>query len=64
MRFIHQQKSIVAASLLGSLILCGAGAKEGGKPATDQIDGEALARQYCTTCHVYTEPDLLTKQSW
>lgn len=32
--------------------------------ATAQADGEILARQYCTACHEYTEPDLLTQESW
>jgi hypothetical protein len=26
--------------------------------------GEQLARQYCASCHVFPEPDLLTKQVW
>lgn len=26
--------------------------------------GEKLARQYCASCHVFPEPDLLTKQVW
>ena len=28
------------------------------------LDGEQLARQFCVTCHQYTEPDLLPKKSW
>jgi hypothetical protein len=26
--------------------------------------GEQLARQYCSTCHQYPDPDILTKRSW
>ncbi|MCZ6673680.1 MAG: VCBS repeat-containing protein [Verrucomicrobia bacterium] len=30
----------------------------------EKPDGHLLAQQYCTTCHQFTEPDLLPKQSW
>ncbi len=26
--------------------------------------GEQLARQYCSSCHLFPEPDILTKRSW
>ncbi|MFZ9213993.1 MAG: hypothetical protein ACO21S_02340, partial [Sediminibacterium sp.] len=26
--------------------------------------GEALAKQYCGSCHLYTAPDLLDKKTW
>lgn len=34
------------------------------QPGTDTSVGRDLARQYCTTCHLFTEPGLLPKQSW
>jgi hypothetical protein len=37
-----------------------------GQPTDEQvlIDGHKLAQQYCTTCHDFTEPELLPKKSW
>ena len=29
-----------------------------------ESEGEALARQYCSSCHLYTPPDLLPRQVW
>ncbi len=37
------------------------------KPAIQKInppDGEELARQYCTSCHLFPEPKLLDKKTW
>lgn len=28
------------------------------------VRGEALARQYCSACHLFPEPDLLTRSTW
>ena len=28
------------------------------------LSGEALAKQYCGSCHLYTAPDLLDKKTW
>jgi hypothetical protein len=28
------------------------------------LSGEALAKQYCGSCHIYTAPDLLDKKTW
>jgi len=30
----------------------------------DLARAEALARQYCITCHLFPEPDLLDKKTW
>lgn len=31
---------------------------------SSQSEGERLARQYCVSCHVFPEPDLLDKNTW
>ena len=31
---------------------------------TNAVTGEALAKQYCGSCHIYTAPDLLDKKTW
>ena len=31
---------------------------------TNAVTGEALAKQYCSSCHLYTAPDLLDKKTW
>ena len=32
--------------------------------ASSASDGERLARQYCSACHLFPEPNLLTKREW
>lgn len=34
------------------------------KTAPTSTTGEALAKQYCGSCHIYTAPDLLDKKTW
>jgi hypothetical protein len=34
------------------------------KPSMQKPDGEDLARQYCTSCHVFPDPKLLDKKTW
>jgi hypothetical protein len=34
------------------------------KPTAANIDGENLARQVCTSCHLFPEPQVLDKQTW
>jgi hypothetical protein len=36
----------------------------GGAFAAEPVTGEHLARKYCSTCHVFPEPALLTKIQW
>lgn len=31
---------------------------------TSPVTGEALAKQYCSSCHLFTAPDLLDKKTW
>ncbi|HMQ48506.1 MAG TPA: VCBS repeat-containing protein [Saprospiraceae bacterium] len=33
-------------------------------PSAQQLPGEALSRQYCSSCHQYPEPNLLDKSTW
>lgn len=35
-----------------------------GNIGLEALSGEDLSRQFCVSCHVYTEPDLLPKSSW
>ena len=32
--------------------------------SNSSLSGEALAKQYCGSCHLYTAPDLLDKKTW
>ena len=34
------------------------------KPVTANLDGEALAKKYCTSCHLYSSPQMLDKITW
>jgi hypothetical protein len=31
---------------------------------TNRLSGQALAKQYCSACHVFPEPELLDKKTW
>ena len=35
-----------------------------GAELLDESSGEFLARQYCVSCHLFPEPDLVPKKSW
>jgi FG-GAP-like repeat len=34
------------------------------KPSIQKPDGEDLAKQYCSSCHLFPEPKLLDKKTW
>ncbi len=36
----------------------------GASPQQSSSSGEKLARQYCSACHLFPEPQLLTKREW
>ncbi|MDB6041222.1 MAG: hypothetical protein JWM99_5063, partial [Verrucomicrobiales bacterium] len=40
----------------------GVGATQAGE--TNRLSGRALAKQYCSACHVFPEPELLDKKTW
>jgi hypothetical protein len=53
------------ACLLGTFMTVVAAEDRGAPAAADRpVRGEALARQYCAACHLFPEPDLLTRATW
>ena len=52
---------LVIIGLLG-IVVCGLFSFTS-KTATTNSTGEALAKQYCGSCHIYTAPDLLDKKT-
>ena len=64
MRFVLKSKSSISHLLVWACLVLFS--KSHGQDASgdDALDEEAVVRQYCTTCHIFTEPDLLPKKSW
>lgn len=56
---------VFATAAAAVLVLAGCNDAQDPTPAkAGQSEGEKLARQYCAACHVYPEPDILTRRSW
>jgi hypothetical protein len=53
---------LIIIGLLG-IVVCGLFSFTS-KTAPTSTTGEALAKQYCGSCHIYTAPDLLDKKTW
>jgi hypothetical protein len=53
------------ACLLATFMTVGAADNRVASSGTEPlIRGESLARQYCSACHLFPEPDLLTRSTW
>ncbi|MEQ8679877.1 MAG: VCBS repeat-containing protein, partial [Cyclobacteriaceae bacterium] len=49
------------------LILFSCGKKSGKEPVfrgSNELSGEELAREYCTSCHMFVAPNMLNKEMW
>jgi hypothetical protein len=59
-------RGVFLALLIASWLFPAGGAQTGADASSpaDFRRGRDLARQYCSTCHVFPEPDLLDKKTW
>ena len=55
---VHWIKTLIFGALMGIVVLNLAQSPQAEDP------GEELARQYCSSCHQFPDPGILTKRSW
>jgi hypothetical protein len=53
-----------AISVLIVILLTACVDKDGGIPENEDLDGQSLALQKCSPCHLAPEPELLSRESW
>ncbi len=54
--------SLITVFLMtGTLVGCGSKDKS---RKVEKLTGEELSKEFCTSCHLYTEPSLLPKEHW
>lgn len=57
--------NILFLSFVGLLISCNtSGKKEKEEKVIDVSKGEELAKSYCSSCHMFSDPSLLDKNTW
>ena len=64
MHSIKKRTLIGLAILMWACLACPVFSQPQAANEATELDEEAVVRQYCATCHAFTEPDLLPKKSW
>lgn len=61
---MKKRRIVIRVAVVLSVLFIGIFCYSELKEYKTEKEGERLANIYCTSCHIYPEPDLLTKQVW